>query len=126
MIKCGLCGKEFKDDQFEEYALHVNRCAANMSMKKKTEDMKKINEELEELKRAKVYYEGIRDEFKKKYPDIYKANFKDEVTEVKVNVGNTNDSVNTENTKKDINHNIFKRDLSEEEKDFIEFLSYLI
>ena len=122
MIKCGLCGKEFKDDQFEEYAVHVQKCAANMSMKKKTEDMKKINEELEELKRAKVYYEGIRDEFKKKYPDIYKANFKDEVTEIKVNVGNTN----TENVKKDTNLNNFKRDLSEEEKEFIKFLSYLI
>lgn len=41
MIKCGLCGKEFEDGQFEEYAAHTNQCAAEMSMKKKTDEMKK-------------------------------------------------------------------------------------
>ena len=78
MIKCGLCGKEFGDDQFEEYAVHVQSCAAEHSMKKKTEDMKKIQAELEEVKRAKVCYEGLRDAFKEKYPDIYKINFPEE------------------------------------------------
>ena len=75
MIKCGLCGKEFEDGQFDEYSVHVQKCAAEQSMKKKTEEMKKINKELEELKRAKCYYEGLRDTFKEKYPDVYKANF---------------------------------------------------
>lgn len=79
MIKCGLCGKEFEDGQFEEYAVHVQKCAADMSLKKKTEEMKKIQDELEEVKRAKICYEGLRDAFKEKYPDIYKANFPDEV-----------------------------------------------
>ena len=88
MIKCGLCGKEFKDDQFNEYAAHVQKCAAEMSMKKKTEDMKKIQSELEEVKRAKIVYEGLRDKFKKKYPDIYKVNFPDDC------VGDTKDSNN--------------------------------
>lgn len=75
MIKCGLCGKEFEDTQFEEYAAHVSRCASEQSLKKKTEDMKKIQAELEEVKRAKTVYEGLRDAFKEKYPDIYRINF---------------------------------------------------
>ena len=78
MIKCGLCGKEFKDGQFDEYSAHVVKCAAEMSMKKNTEDMKKIQSELEEVKKAKVVYEGLRDKFKKEHPDIYKVNFPDD------------------------------------------------
>ena len=83
MIKCGLCGKEFEDDQFEEYASHVNKCAADMRLKKDTEEMQKIQNELEDLKRAKVCYEGLRDAFKEKYPDIYKANFPDETVKTR-------------------------------------------
>ena len=105
MIKCGLCGKEFEDGQFNEYASHVNRCAAEQSMKKKTEEMKKINEELEEVKRAKVVYEGLRDTFKEKYPDIYKANFLEDKTDSKDNKSNKDNKTdikshtNTENPK---------------------------
>lgn len=91
MIKCGLCGKEFEDNQFEEYATHVQKCAYERSLKAKTEEMKKINEEIEEVKRAKVCYEGLRDAFKEKYPDIYKKNFSNEAEkdEEKENKGNT-------------------------------------
>lgn len=93
MIKCGLCGKEFEDGQFEEYAAHTNQCAAEMSMKKKTDEMKKIQSELEEVKRAKVCYEGLRDAFKEKYPDIYKINFPEEITSgsgIKINADKSN------------------------------------
>ena len=78
-IKCGICGKEFKDGMFDEYSIHVKNCAYEAGLKKKTEDMKKINAELEEVKRAKTVYEGLRDSFKEMYPDIYKTNFKDEI-----------------------------------------------
>lgn len=78
-MKCGICGKEFLNDQFDEYAAHVNQCAYETGLKKKTDEMKKIQEELEEVKRAKTVYEGLRDSFKEKYPDIYKINFKDEL-----------------------------------------------
>ena len=81
MIKCGICGKEFLNDQFDEYAAHVNQCAYETGLKKKTDEMKKIQEELEEVKRAKTVYEGLRDSFKEKYPDIYKINFKDEISD---------------------------------------------
>lgn len=96
MIKCGLCGKEFEDDQFSEYATHVQKCAAEQSLKKKTEDMKKINEELEEVKRAKVVYEGLRDSFKEKYPDVYNVNFGED-NECKTKVNNSKDKSNTIN-----------------------------
>lgn len=101
MIKCGLCGKEFEDGQFEEYAAHTNQCAAEMSMKKKTDEMKKIQAELEEVKRAKVCYEGLRDAFKEKYPDIYKINFPEETTSgsgIKVNADKSNNK-KLDNTK---------------------------
>lgn len=98
MIKCGLCGKEFEDDQFDEYAAHVSQCAAEMSMKKKTEDMKKIQVELEEVKRAKICYEGLRDAFKEKYPDIYKINFPEESN-------NNSDSKSNENKSNKSNEN---------------------
>lgn len=78
-IKCGICGKEFKDGMFDEYSIHVKNCAYEAGLKKKNEDMKKINTELEEVKRAKTVYEGLRDSFKEKYPDIYRTNFKDEI-----------------------------------------------
>ena len=101
MIKCGLCGKEFEDSQFDEYAAHVQNCAAEMSMKKKTDEMKKIQVELEEVKRAKVCYEGLRDAFKKKYPDIYKINFQEETTSgsgIKANADKSNNK-KLDNTK---------------------------
>ena len=101
MIKCGLCGKEFEDGQFEEYAAHTNQCAAEMSMKKKTDEMKKIQAELEEVKRSKVCYEGLRDAFKEKYPDIYKINFPEETTRgsgIKANADKSNNK-KLDNTK---------------------------
>lgn len=51
---------------------------------------KKINDELEEVKRAKVCYEGLRDAFKEKYPDIYAANFKETNSVNKKNVTENN------------------------------------
>lgn len=83
MIKCGLCGKEFGDNQIDEFIVHVQKCGAAHKEQQKAEEMKKINEELEEVKRAKVVYEGLRDTFKEKYPDVYKANFPDEKVENK-------------------------------------------
>lgn len=108
MIKCGLCGKEFEDGQFDEYSAHVQKCAAEMSMKKKTEDMKKIQAELEEVKRAKVVYEGLRDAFKEKYPDIYRVNFQEDVVEKSdnkdtIHKNSNNSKMNIDNTNNDNN-----------------------
>ena len=75
MLKCSICGLEFTDDQLTEYAAHVNKCAADESLKRKTEDMRKIQEELEEIKKAKAEYENLKNSFKDKYPSIYRMNF---------------------------------------------------
>lgn len=129
MIKCGLCGKEFEDGQFDEYAVHVNQCAAEQSMRKKTEEMKKINEELEEVKRAKVVYEGLRDTFKEKYPDIYRANFLEDKADSKDNKSNKDNKTdikshtNTENPK--VKVNVMDLNTMKEYKDLADFINSL-
>lgn len=85
MIKCGLCGKEFEDHQINEYGTHVQQCVAEYNKKEEEVRLKKINEELEEVKRAKVVYEGLRDAFKEKYPDVYATNFKNENVDKNLN-----------------------------------------
>lgn len=118
MIKCGLCGKEFEDNQFDEYAAHVSKCSYDHKIKYDNEKMKKINDELEEVKRAKVCYEGLRDAFKEKYPDIYAANFKED------NSVNKNKNVTSNNY--DENNRGKRRYLNlSEDKSNIEDLSYL-
>lgn len=86
MIKCGLCGKEFEDEMFEAYAAHVQECAKARAEEQKKKDLERMNAELEEVKRAKIVYEGLRDAFKEKYPEAYKMNF-----------GEHNDSVTDSN-----------------------------
>lgn len=116
MVKCGLCGKEFENGQFEEYAAHVQNCAAEMSLKKKTEDMKKIQAELEDVKRAKVVYDGLKDSFKEKYPDIYKINFpEDDGTKSKCSCDKHEDINKTENyNNKNTNKNKNEKDTNKD------------
>ena len=87
MIKCGLCGTEFEDHQYDEYASHVRRCAYNAKLKAEREKKKleEINSELNIIKKLEAEYKQKKDacdkrkrEFKEKYPDEYEMNFKDE------------------------------------------------
>lgn len=98
MIKCGLCGKEFGDNQIDEFIAHVQKCGTTHKERQKAEEMKKINEELEEVKRAKVVYEGLRDTFKEKYPDVYRANFPEDNANNKDNKANKIDAKSSTNT----------------------------
>lgn len=81
MLRCGLCGKEFEDSMFKEYAAHVQECAKRREAEERQKELVKMNEELEEVKRAKVVYEGLRDAFKEKYPEAYAVNFGKECKE---------------------------------------------
>lgn len=123
MIKCGLCGKEFGDNQIDEFISHVQKCGAAYKEQKKTEEMKKINEELEEVKRAKVVYEGLRDTFKEKYPDVYRANFPDENMNNKDKKTDAKSYTNTEDPR--VKVNVMDLNTMKEYKDLADFLNSL-
>lgn len=123
MIKCGLCGKEFGDNRIDEFIAHVQKCGAAHKEHQKAEEMKKINEELEEVKRAKVVYEGLRDTFKEKYPDVYRANFHNDKVENKNSKTDTKPSTNTENPR--VKVNVMDLNTMKEYKDLADFLNSL-
>ena len=123
MIKCGLCGKEFDDNQIDEFIAHVQKCGAAHKEQQKAEEMKKINEELEEVKRAKVVYEGLRDTFKEKYPDVYRANFPEDKVENKNSKTDIKSSTNTENPR--VKVNVMDLNTMKEYKDLADFLNSL-
>lgn len=78
MLKCSLCEEMFLDEDFLQYGEHVTKCVQQKKKETEALNVKKMNEQLEELKRMKGCYEGMRDDFKKKYPDVYALNFKDD------------------------------------------------
>lgn len=78
MLKCSICSESFHDEEVLAYAAHVSECATKRNEELNHVRLRKINSELEELKRVKVYYEGLRDKFKAEYPDVYESNFMEE------------------------------------------------
>ena len=123
MIKCGLCGKEFSDNQIDEFIAHVQKCGAAHKEQQKAEEMNKINEELEEVKRAKIVYEGLRDTFKEKYPDVYRANFPEDKVKNKNSKTDIKSSTNTENPRVKVNG--MDLNTMKEYKDLADFLNSL-
>ena len=71
-FKCDICGKEFTD--IANYVSHVSKCAEDYK-KKEAEDLQKLNDDLNRVKAAKVYYEDQLAKFKENYPEAYKLNF---------------------------------------------------
>ena len=71
-FKCSICGKEFTD--VTNYVSHVSKCAEDYK-KKETENLQKLNEDLNRVKAAKAYYEDQLSKFKENYPEAYKLNF---------------------------------------------------
>lgn len=77
MIRCGICGQEFKDNQIDEYINHVTACA-NKKMKEEANKQEMMKKDINEI--DKIYkniinlnnsYKALISDFKKKYPDEY-------------------------------------------------------
>lgn len=102
MITCGLCGKEFKDNQIDEYLAHVNECAANKKAESEKKKLEEINNKIAKIKSAKVdyetayrYYLHLKNEFKENYPDIYEMNFgKEDTLESNIADNSNNNKMN--------------------------------
>ena len=77
-FKCSICGKDFTD--IDNYVKHVSKCAEEHK-KKETENLQKLNDDLNRVKAAKTYYEEQLAKFKEEHPEAYELNFgsKDEV-----------------------------------------------
>lgn len=77
MLKCSLCGQVFEKEKIDEYVTHVQRCATNQKAKIREAEHKKAKDELEELLRIERCYKGMKEEFLRKYPNLYIEHFKD-------------------------------------------------
>ncbi|WP_346961388.1 hypothetical protein [Clostridium sp.] len=77
MLKCSLCGQTFEKEKIDEYVDHIQKCAATQKAKIKEAEEKEANNELEELLRMERCYEGMKEKFLRKYPNLYREHFKD-------------------------------------------------
>lgn len=88
MLKCGICGKEF---DLADYAAHVTECAnkkqkaeevqKKLEAEKESKRLKEAYDALNNIKRYGTLYEGLKNDFKEKYPDLYKANFPEDCSD---------------------------------------------
>jgi hypothetical protein len=74
---CGICGTEHKDR--DRYLTCVTNCVAKEKIAEseaKKKRLEEVNAALNRVKQAKKYYEEQLADFKAKYPEEYKMNFK--------------------------------------------------
>ena len=74
---CAICNKSY--DSLESYMNCVNACGEKIKIEKlaEKERMKNMNLDLNKIKAAKEYYDGLLEKFKEDYPDEYKLNFRE-------------------------------------------------
>ena len=113
LYACPICGTLCSTPQ--EVAKCVTNCAKKAEEDEKAENLKAMNEAIEEIKRITQVRQDMLDYFKKKYPEAYEKNFGS--SENKTN--NKTRSYMDKDTKETIN---------EDEtgvKEFLEFLDFL-
>lgn len=113
LYACPICGTVYSTPQ--EVAKCVTNCAKKAEEDEKAENLKAMNEAIEEIKRITQVRQDMLDDFKKKYPGAYEKNFGS--SENKTN--NKTRSYMDKDTKETIN---------EDEtgvKEFLEFLDFL-
>ena len=74
---CGICKKQH--DSLDAYMECVSKCGETLKAEQKAEAEKerlaKLNADLNKIKEAKKYYDGLLENFKEEYPEEYKLNF---------------------------------------------------
>lgn len=109
---CPICGATYLTPQ--EVAKCATKCAKKAEEDEKVEDLKVMNEAIEEIKRITQVRQDMLDDFKKKYPEAYERNF-----------GSSEDKVNWNNTRTYVNKDTKETVNEDEVKEFIDFLSFL-
>lgn len=75
MIKCGICGKEFNDNQIDEYKKHVDCCLRDYVHQNRKEDIENLIEQINIAKDLYLTnykkYQNLLIELNKNYPEEY-------------------------------------------------------
>lgn len=108
---CPFCGRNYVTPQGVVEC--VEKCAKK-AVQQEEENIKAMNEAIEEIKRITQVRQGMLDDFKKKYPEAYEKNF-----------GSSEDKVNWNNTRTYVNKDIKEIINKDRAKEFIDFLNFL-
>ena len=117
LYTCPICGAVCSTPQ--EVAKCAANCAKRMEEKENAENLKVMNEAIEEIKRITQVRQDMLDDFKKKYPDAYEKNFGSSENKTDNKTDNKTRVYMDKDTKETVN---------EDEtgvKEFIDFLNFL-
>lgn len=114
LYACPICGTLCSTPQ--EVAKCATSCAKKAEEDEKAENLKAMNEAIEEIKRITQVRQDMLDDFKKKYPEAYERNFG-------ASDGKTNESKTRTYVDKDTKETVDEEELGV--KEFIDFLNLL-
>ena len=77
ILTCDICGAAYTN--IDDYLKCVESCVSNKKKEIEEEKNKKhleaVNKDLNAIKQAEKYFNELKDEFKKSYPEEYELNF---------------------------------------------------